>query len=61
VYEAIATLRRPLSVAEIVAATGLDEETVRTSLGRLADLEMTTGGDRGVTIGPNDWDVRGAR
>lgn len=61
VYEAIATVRRPMGVGDLVATTGLDEKAVRTALDRLAEFEMIAGEDGGVVIGPNDWDVRGAR
>jgi hypothetical protein len=60
VYEAIAILRGPVDTGELTAKTGLKDDTVRAALDRLAGLEMVEIGDRGVRIGPNDWDVRGA-
>ncbi|WP_329253823.1 hypothetical protein OG417_11385 [Actinoallomurus sp. NBC_01490] len=61
VYEAVATLRGPMEVGVVVGKTGLDEDTVRAALDRLTALEMVETGERGTRIGPNDWDVRGAR
>jgi hypothetical protein len=61
VYEAIATLRRPLDSEELAAKTGLEEGTVRAALDRLTELEMIEIGEGGASVGPNDWDVRGAR
>ena len=61
VYEAIATLRRPLVTEDLTATTGLEEETVRAALDRLTELEMIVNGENGASIGPNDWDVRGAQ
>jgi DNA-binding IclR family transcriptional regulator len=61
VYEAIATRRRPMESGDLAATTGLDEETVRAALHRLTELEMIVSGEGGATIGPNDWDVRGAQ
>ncbi len=61
VYEAIATVRRPMSVSDLAATTGLEEATVRTALKHLAELGMTVEGRDGVGLGPNDWDVRGVR
>lgn len=61
VYEAIATVRGPVETAGLTAVTGLDEETVRAAVGRLAELGMVTQGKDGTSIGPNDWDVRGAQ
>ena len=60
VYEAIATLRRPMSLGDVAATTGLDPDTVRASLGRLIKRNMIVEGRKGVEIGPNDWDVWGA-
>jgi hypothetical protein len=59
VYEAIATLRRPMDTAELVTTTGLAEETVRAALDRLTDLEMIETGENGAIVGANTWDVRG--
>jgi hypothetical protein len=61
VYEAVATVRGPVGTGDLVATTGLDEGTVRAALDRLAELEMVLQGEDGTRIGPNDWDVRGAR
>jgi Fic family protein len=61
VYEAVATLRGPMEAAELVATTGLGEDTVRSALDRLTALEMVVQDEGGTRIGPNDWDVRGAR
>jgi Fic family protein len=61
VYEAVATMRGPIETGELCAATGLGEETVRAALDRLAELEMVVQDKGGTRIGPNDWDVRGAR
>lgn len=61
VYEAIATVRRPMSLGHIAATTGMDEETVRACLGTLAEREMVVDGRDGIVVGKNDWDVRGAR
>jgi malate/lactate dehydrogenase len=61
VYEAIATLRRPVHAAEIAAVTGLDPVRIRTALAHLDELGMTVNRDSGVCIGPHDWDVRGAQ
>lgn len=61
VYEAVATIRRPMSAGDIAVQTGLDEDSVRASLDRLIERDMIVKGDEGVGIGPNDWDVRGAR
>ncbi|MFB9837172.1 hypothetical protein [Actinoallomurus acaciae] len=61
VYEAIATLRGPIGVDGLAATTGLEEGTVRAAVDRLTALEMVETGDQGTRIGPNDWDVRGAR
>jgi hypothetical protein len=61
VYEAIATVRGPAQTGDLTAATGLDEDTVRAAVDRLVQLEMVTQGEDGTSIGPNDWDVRGAR
>jgi predicted transcriptional regulator len=60
VYEAIATLRRPLDTAELVTTTGLTEQTVRAAVDRLTDLEMIETGKDGAAVGPNNWDVRGS-
>ncbi|MCO5993691.1 helix-turn-helix domain-containing protein [Actinoallomurus rhizosphaericola] len=61
VYEALATVRRPMSVGDVAATTGMDEDTVRNCLRTLADREMIVDGKDGIVIGENDWDVRGAR
>lgn len=61
VYEAVATLRGPAETDDLIAITGLDESTVRAALDRLMELEMIVRDDRGTSLGPNDWDVRGAR
>ncbi|MDN3358816.1 hypothetical protein [Actinomadura sp. DC4] len=61
VYEAIATLRRPLGTGDLTATTGLDEDVVQAAVDRLTELEMVENGGDGVRIGQNDWDVRGAR
>lgn len=61
VYEAIATLRRPLETGDLAAATGLEEGTVRSALDRLTELEMVVTGKDGTSLGPNDWDVRGTQ
>lgn len=61
VYEAIATVRRPMSAGDLVATTGLEEATVRSALKHLAELGMTVEGRDGTGLGPNDWDVRGTR
>jgi DNA-binding transcriptional ArsR family regulator len=59
VYEALATLRRPLDAGELAATTGLAEPVVRAALDRLSELEMIETGKDGATVGPNSWDVRG--
>ncbi|GLY77594.1 hypothetical protein [Actinoallomurus iriomotensis] len=61
VYEAIATLRGPVDVDGLAGKTGLAEDTVRAAVDRLTALEMVETGEHGARIGPNDWDVRGAR
>jgi hypothetical protein len=61
VYEAVATLRGPAETGELIATTGLDEDTVRAALEHLTELEMVVHSESGTSIGPNDWDVRGAR
>jgi hypothetical protein len=61
VYEAVATMRGPMETRELVATTGLGEDTVRAALDRLAELEMVIQDEGGTRIGPNDWDVRGMR
>jgi hypothetical protein len=61
VYEAIATMRRPMETDDLIATTGLEEQIVRSAVDRLAELEMIVNGEGGATVGPNDWDVRGAR
>jgi hypothetical protein len=61
VYEAIATVRGPMAPGDLIAATGLEETTVRAALDRLTELDMIVSNDEGVSIGPNDWDVRGAQ
>jgi hypothetical protein len=61
VYEAIATVRRPMGIGDLLATTGLEEDAVRAAMDRLTDLRMITEEDAGVVVGPNDWDVRGAR
>lgn len=61
VYEAIATVRGPAAAGDLIAATGLEETTVRAALHRLTELEMIVSDEKGVGIGPNDWDVRGAQ
>ncbi|MEV5748600.1 hypothetical protein AB0L00_12360 [Actinoallomurus sp. NPDC052308] len=60
VYEALATVRRPMSAGDVAATTGKDEETVRACLRVLAERKMIVDGDDGIVIGDNDWDVRGA-
>jgi hypothetical protein len=60
VYEAIATLRRSAETTALTASTGLPEETVRAAIDRLTELEMVVRGEDGTSLGPNDWDVRGA-
>jgi hypothetical protein len=61
VYEAIATTRRPMETEDLIATTGLDEQVVRAAIDRLAELGTIVNGEGGATVGPNDWDVRGAR
>jgi hypothetical protein len=61
VYEAIATMRRPMETEDLIATTGLEEQVVRAAVDRLAELEMIVNGEGGATVGPNDWDVRGAQ
>jgi hypothetical protein len=61
VYEAIATLRRPLETGDLIATTGLEEGTVRAAVDRLTELEMIENGKDGASIGPNDWDVKNAQ
>jgi hypothetical protein len=61
VYEAIATLRRPLVTGDLIATTGLKEDTVRAALARLSELGMIENGKDGASIGPNDWDVKNAQ
>jgi hypothetical protein len=61
VYEAIATMRRPMETEDLIATTGLEEQIVRAAVDRLAELEMIVNGEGGATVGPNDWDVRGAK
>ena len=61
VYEAIATMRGPMETDAVVAATGLEEATVRAAVERLTELKMVVQGEDGTSIGPNDWDVRGAK
>lgn len=61
VYEAVAIMRGPVEIGELVAKTGLGEGTVRAALDRLTELEMVLQDEDGTRIGPNDWDVRGAR
>ncbi len=61
VYEGIATLRRPMGTEDLMATTGLGEDTVRAALGRLTDLGMIDDDSGRAVIGPNDWDVRGAQ
>lgn len=61
VYEAIATVRRPMSVGDVAVTTGLGQDRVRASLARLAERDIIVEGREGVEVGPNDWDVRGAR
>jgi hypothetical protein len=58
VYEALATLRRPMKPGDVVAATGRDERTVREALGRLSELGLIVDDEDGATVGPNQWDVR---
>ena len=60
VYEAIANLR-PAETHDLVASTGLTEETVRAAVERLTELEMVVTDKNGASIGPNDWEVRGAQ
>ena len=59
VYEAIATRRQPMTVVDLVAMTGLDEETVKAALARLTDLEMIRNDGDKVGLGDNDWELRG--
>ncbi|HZE32774.1 MAG TPA: hypothetical protein VE198_15220 [Actinoallomurus sp.] len=61
VYEAIATMRHPMQTEDLIATTGLEEQIVRAAIDRLAELEMIVNGEGGATVGPNDWDVRGAQ
>jgi predicted transcriptional regulator len=61
VYEAIATVRRPMSVADVAATTGMAEETVRACLRTLTERDMVVDGRDGLVIGDNDWDVRGSQ
>ncbi|GAB3966561.1 hypothetical protein GCM10029978_032010 [Actinoallomurus acanthiterrae] len=61
VYEAIATVRRPMSVEDVAATAGLDQETVRACLETLAKREMIVNGREGLEIGKNDWDVWNAQ
>jgi hypothetical protein len=61
VYEAIATVRRPMSVEDVAATTGLPQETVRGCLDTLVKREMTVNGREGIEVGKNDWDVWGAQ
>jgi hypothetical protein len=61
VYEAIATMRRPMETEDLIATTGLEEQIVRAAVDRLAELEMIVNGEGGATVGHHDWDVRGAR
>lgn len=61
VYEAIATIRRPMSVGDVAVQTGLDQDSVRASFDRLVERGIVVEGDAGVEVGPNDWDVWGAR
>jgi hypothetical protein len=61
VYEAIATLHRPLETGDLTATTGLEEDVVRAAVDRLTELEMIVNGKDGASIGPNDWDVTGAQ
>ncbi|MEV5710852.1 helix-turn-helix domain-containing protein [Actinoallomurus sp. NPDC052274] len=60
VYEALATVRRPMSVGDVAATTGMDETTVRACLRTLTERKMLVDGDDGIVVGDNDWDVRGA-
>jgi hypothetical protein len=60
-YEAIATVRRPMSVGDIAATAGTDEETVRACLATLVERDMVVDGRDGIVVGQNDWDVSGAR
>jgi hypothetical protein len=60
VYEAIATLRGPAETGDVIATTGLEEDTVRAALEHLTELELVVQSKSGTSIGPNDWDVRGA-
>lgn len=60
VYEAIATIRRPMSAGDVAAQTGLDQDDVRASLDRLVERGIVVEGDDGVRVGPNDWDVWGS-
>ena len=61
VYEAIATTRRPMETEDLIATTGLEEQTVRAAIDHLAELGMIVSGEGGATVGPHDWDVRGAQ
>jgi predicted transcriptional regulator len=61
VYEAIATVRRPMTVADVAGATGMDDERVRACLRTLTERDMVVDGRDGLVIGDNDWDVRGSQ
>lgn len=61
VYEGIATLRRPMETDDLIATTGLEEPAVRAAVDHLTRLGMIINDAHGASIGPNDWDVRGAR
>jgi DNA-binding IclR family transcriptional regulator len=61
VYEAIATVRRPMSVGDIAATAGMDETKVRACLATLVERDMIVDGRDGMIVGENDWDVWGAR
>lgn len=61
VYEAVATVRGPVAAGDLIGVTGLEEATVRAAVDRLTERGLVVSGDKGVSIGPNDWDVRGAR
>jgi DNA-binding transcriptional regulator PaaX len=50
-----------METGDLIATTGLDEQVVRAAVDRLAELGTIVNGEGGAIVGPNDWDVRGAR
>jgi predicted transcriptional regulator len=50
VYEAIATVRRPLETGDLAATTGLEEGTVRSAVDRLTEVEMVVTGKDGTSL-----------